>query len=84
MKKFRSVSDYRIDELEVIKETEKQVVFIENNRESREAKRSDYASWHDTKEEAREVMINRQRLKIEGYQRQIKYCEEHIEKIKLL
>ena len=84
MKKIRRFSDYEIKEVEVIKETEKHVIFIQNGIECREHKASSMISWHDTKEEAKEAMIKEQKNKIECYQRQISFCNKRIEKIKSL
>ena len=81
MKKFRRFSDYKIEEYEVVRETEKQIIFISNGVECREAKVSDMTSWHDTKEEAREAMINNENIKIKNYERQIQFVKTPSKKL---
>jgi hypothetical protein len=74
-----------IKEYEVVKETEKQLTYIdEYNRQQREAKVSDWQSWHDTKEEARSFLIVKKMKEIEKLKAQIKYKEEEIERIQKL
>lgn len=85
MKKFRAKWGDRIEEIEIVKETDKQVIFINSNgRENREAKNSNWATWHNSKEEAKQYLISEQENKIEEKLRQIKSCKELIEKIKSL
>jgi len=81
MNKFRA-NWQKIEEFEIIKETEKQVVYICNGRELREAKISDWASWHNTKEDARNYLIAKKEFEIEKLMSQIEYKQEEIEKIK--
>lgn len=86
MKKFRGNYGTRIDELEIIKETEKQIVYIrkEDGREVREAKVSDWASWHETKEDAVNYMVEKQQVKINELTRLIDGCNEKIKTIRSL
>ena len=85
MKKFRTFSNHQITEYEVVKETEKQIVYLnERGREMREAKISDWASWHDTKSDAKDYLTTRELRKVKNYSDQIEYCKSVIEKIKLL
>ena len=86
MKKFRVNYSTRIKELEVIKETDKQIVYKreDDGREVREAKVSDCASWYETKEDAINFMVSKQQLKIDEYLKQIEYCQEKIETIRSL
>ena len=72
-----------IKEFEIIKETEKQVVYKnERGAENREAKISDWCSWHNTFEEAREYIIQKEMKSIEQLLSRIKYHNEVIDKIK--
>lgn len=92
MKKFRATSYGlypKIEELEVIKETEKQIVFIEkdwNGRgyEQRNSKNSKWDSWHDTHAAAKDYLIEKQMSRIGELKLQIEKCKETIEKIKEL
>lgn len=86
MKKFRSNYGTIIDELEVIKETEKQVVYRrkDDGREIREAKVSNWASWHETKEDAVNYMIEENQVKINELKKQIDVCTEKIKTIRSL
>ena len=86
MKKFRANYGTRIEELEVTKETDKQIVYKrkEDGREVRESKVSDWASWHETKEDAVNFMVSKQQLKIDEHLKQIEYCQERIETIRSL
>ena len=62
----------RIQEFTVIKETDKQLTFInEYGRESREAKDTNYQSWHRTVEEAIKEQIKQTEDKIESSEREL-------------
>lgn len=81
MKMFRARFN-KIEEFEVIKETEKQVVYInERGRSEREAKTADWQSWHNSKEEAIEFMVDRKRKEIEHLNNRIDYINSEINKI---
>ena len=55
-----------IEEFEVVRTTDKQVVYIaENGSEQRENKYSDWRTWHESKEEALDFLINKQKMAIE-------------------
>lgn len=85
MRKFRTSYREKIEEFEVIKETKSQITFIRSQgRESKERKLSSYHSWHDTKEEAKEYLIECYRQSIEHKEMQINSDKAKIEKIKLL
>jgi hypothetical protein len=85
MKKFRANYGSEIKELEVIKETEKQIVFITSfGHQQRENKISEWCSWHDTKEAAVNHLISREQSKIDTCLRQIEYCKQNIVRIKSL
>jgi len=69
MYKYRANYQDKIEKLEVIKETPKQVVFVnERGREDRETKASEYHIWADTFEEAKQKLIDKHQGKINGYQ----------------
>lgn len=65
MKMYRTSSwDYKIEELEVVKKTDKTVTFIEKYmsrapQELRESLHSSYRDWHETKEDAVNFLLNR-------------------------
>lgn len=74
-----------ISKLEIIKKTEKQVVFLNNyGKEQREAIESSWSSWHETKEQAREWLIKQENFQLEQHQRGILYRQERILNIKKL
>ena len=70
MKKYRTWYDTRIDEVEVIRETAKYVILATDNRfysggERRDAKRSDIGyNYFDTWQEARQFLIDREKIAI--------------------
>ena len=72
----------RLEEFEVIKETEKQIVYInERGTETREAKVSDWSSWHKTTEEAINYLISRKQKEIDTYLSRIEYLKKEMNKI---
>ena len=86
MRKFRTNS-FGIKEFEVVKETDKQVVYLDDEwggglRERRESKESDWSSWHNTKEEARQFLIYKEQQKIKRSEAEISTSLEKIEQIK--
>lgn len=88
MKKFRATST-GIKEFEVLKETDKQVVYKYVSPfgaifERREVKLCDWYSWHDTHAAAKDYLIEKQMCKIGELKLQIEKCKETIEKIKEL
>lgn len=81
MKKFRANSN-GIDEIEIIKETNKQVVFLNSyKRETREAKISDWDSWHNTKDEAINYLVTKKQNEIDQLMAQIEYRKHQLNKI---
>lgn len=59
MIKYRTRFD-KIEAIEVLRETEHQVVLPPSNprgRECRESKRTDWSNWHDTWEDARAFLM---------------------------
>lgn len=58
MKKFRTSYGTKIQEVEILRETEKQVVILtDRNTEVKEAKRSGWQNWHNSKEEAKQFLL---------------------------
>lgn len=79
--KFRARFN-KIEEFEVIKETEKQLVYLdERGRECREAKITDWQSWHNSKEDAKEFMIGKKRKEIEQLNNRIDFLNKEINEI---
>lgn len=82
MKKFRANYGTRIEELEVVKETEKTIVYIDMfGKEQRDYKVSSWNTWHDSKTEALNFLVNKKQKEIEHLYSQIKYKEEELENI---
>lgn len=83
MHKYRANYQDNIEKLEVIKETPKQVVFINaRGREEREAKTSDWHSWADTFAEAKQKIIDKHQGKINGYQANIDRLQSYIDTVR--
>jgi vacuolar-type H+-ATPase catalytic subunit A/Vma1 len=84
MKKFRTWYNDKIEEIEVIRETERFVVVHAGlSRERREARSSDNGSnYFDTYQEAKEFLIDREKDAIQGHQNDIKRHQETLQKIK--
>jgi hypothetical protein len=81
MKKFRARFN-EIKEFEVVKETEKQIVYInEYKRECREAKIADWQSWHNSKEDAINYLIRKKQAEINQLEARIIYIKEEMNKI---
>ena len=79
MKKFKAGRN-EIKELLVIKETDKQIVYISDwsGREVRESKVSTYYSWHNTRDEAKEHLICEAKNRIETLNQQLRYNKEQL------
>jgi hypothetical protein len=65
-----------IQEIKIVKETPKQVVFIDkrfgnNAATSKEAKRSSYQNWHDSWAEAKLFILNDQQRKVDRIRLQL-------------
>ena len=81
MKMFRARFN-RVEEFEIIKQTEKQIVYIdERGREQREAKIADWQSWHTSKEEAINFMVAKKQKEINLLLGRIEYIKIEIDKI---
>jgi len=78
MYKYRAIWE-RIEKLEVIKETPKQVVFINvRGGQDRELKKTSYFSWHDTFEEAKQALIDEKQFKIDTLKRQLENANDKL------
>jgi hypothetical protein len=77
MKKYRA-QFYKIEEIEVLRETEKQVVLMNGLRES---KTTDWQSWHDSFEDAKKHLIDDAQKDIDSINRRLDYAKERLEKI---
>ena len=85
MKKFRTAYSNEIGEFEVVKETEKQIVFLnKRGREEREAKQTHYNSWFDTREAAKEHLISKCLEKISHYEKMVAVSYDQLKEIKEL
>lgn len=64
-----------IEQFEVVKITNKQVVYIdERGKERHEYKESDWRNWHESKVKALEFLVS-------SKENEIKKCEERIERL---
>jgi len=78
MYKYRAMWE-RIEKLEVIKETPKQVVFInEHGLQDRALKKTSYFSWHDTFEEAKQALIDEKQFNIDKLKRQLENVNDRL------
>lgn len=93
MEKFKTTYGDSITKYEVIKETEKQITFInkwtdwnkkENSREVRENKDSKYHKWHNTFDEAKNYLIEYNKKQIENLETQIIKAKEKLSKVQSL
>ena len=72
----------RLEEIEVMKVTEKQVLYLhERGHESREAKIADWQSWHNTKEDAIIYLTDKKQREIDSCLNRIKYLKKEIDRI---
>jgi len=89
--KYRTRWTDTIECFEVVKETPKQVVYLNHRRwsigdsvlkEEREAKQSEYNNWHDTFEEAQDFLIAKSQSQIDSAKRQIDVARSNIDLVK--
>jgi len=81
MEKFR-VSGINIEKLEVIKETEKQIVYINSyKKECRENKISQWSIWFGTFEEAKTHLIEKWTLRVEYEEKELQNAKENLIKV---
>lgn len=82
MKKWRIDGSGNLREIEIDKETDKMIIYTEHGRTWREAKESDHAYWHDTKEGAKDWYISKRSSEIAKYWRWIESNEASIARVK--
>ena len=77
-----------IEKREILRETAKTVIFEEESwgeiRERKELKRSDYHSWHNTWEEAKNFLVSKARSKLEYAKRDLDRARSNLQKIERL
>jgi len=78
MYKYRAIWE-TIEKFEVIKETPKQVVFINvRGGQDRELKKTSYFSWHDTFAEAKQALIDKKQFEVDSIERRLKNAKEKL------
>ena len=80
MKKYRTQFD-EIKEIEVLRETEKQIVLMSGLRES---KTTEWQSWHDSFEDAKQHLIDAAQKDIDSINTRLNFAKERLEKINSL
>ena len=81
MNQFR-VSGIKIEELEVIKETEKQIVYFNSShQECRESKSSQWAIWFKTFDDAKKHLIEKWTLHVENKENQLQSAKDNLSKV---
>ena len=81
MKKYRALFE-QIESYEVVKETPKQIIYINNSgREIREQKMTGYYSWHDSYDDAKQALIEKHSDDVEKKERQLEYAKEKLRKV---
>lgn len=79
MKKYRASKYGTIEHLEVVKETDKQVVFINKRKfKSREAKISDWNVWTETFQEAKAWVVKRQKEKVTDLEEKLEFARKQL------
>lgn len=77
--------DKKIEAVEIVKETAKQVTFkTERGGERREAKRSEWQNWHDSFEKAKQFLLTRTEKSIQCLQQRVEDYKVELEKIRAL
>ena len=71
MKKYRTDSRCKIEEIEVLKETDNFVMFNNRFREIREMKHTSWNDWFDTRQEAVKFILDRFDKKINSLEERI-------------
>ncbi len=91
MEKFKTTYGDTITKHEVVKETEKQIVFIhkwldfnnvQRSKEIRESKETSYTKWHDTFEDAKNYLIEKAEKNIKNLEFQLSKAKEMLLRIK--
>ena len=83
IKKFKAIMG-RIEEVEVVRETAKQVVVNGSFGEERRVKESDWCSYHDTYEQAKQWIVNKEQERVNKAEIKLKCAQEELEKAKAL
>ena len=85
MKKFRAYRD-EIIEHEIVKETEKQIVYKSKwgGNDIRESKDARWYSWHDTFEDAKQKLVEDAKSKINTCIYSLEYAKKELSKIEAL
>lgn len=78
--KFKTYSE-KIEKIEISKESETSVWDMKNRRHN---KQSSYENYFDSFQDAKNYLIKKQEDQIKGYERNIQYCKENIDKINLI
>lgn len=82
MKKFRAGYFGELEEFEILKETEKQKIYIsESGKKTRENKLSNWARWFDKKEEAVNYLGSKEKEKLESNLKEIEGIIERLRKL---
>ncbi len=75
---YRTSYDNRIEEIEVLKVTEKSVSFNKNGRVERELLNSSFHQWHNTKTDAKLFLKKRWKDLIIGCVKNIETAEKYL------
>jgi len=79
---FRTGWGTEIEELEVIKTSNKSVWFKwSNGREDRELFKTNYYAWFNTKKEARDVLIKKYTHKVAGCRDSLNHAQENLDSL---
>jgi len=82
MEKFRTTDGEVITKYKVIKETDKQITYINKiEREVRENKESSYHQWHNTFDDAKNFLIEYNTKRINNLETQLFNAKEILEKV---
>lgn len=87
MKKFKATKgyDYKIEDLEIIKETGSFITYMykgySSEYESREKKITDYYGWFDTFDEAKQWLMDQLDIQIKNAQAQVDRLKSQKQKV---
>lgn len=79
--KYKTIFNSRIEKVEIEKETNF-FVFFKNGR--RDGKRTEWQSYFDSFQEAKDFLITQKIIRIEQVKEKLKYYEKELEKIQSL
>jgi len=84
IKKYKAIFG-KIEECEILRETDKQIVKVNSlGREVRESKISDWQSYHDTYEDAKAHLIQKEEKEVDRLKVLLKKAVEQLDKMKAL